>query len=134
MSFKALKHCHHWNRSKRSPAKLCPDLIADHEGVGVLLEGGHRPHVAHPLLYRLVQRNGLVGSRDQNHHLHTHHHFSRCCHHHHHHHHHHHLPGVHNSANAHSESLLGDKVNVATKEPDTKLRLKEYVTADSVNI
>ena len=30
--------------------------------------------------------------------------------------------------------MLGDKVNVATKEPDTKLRLKEYVTADSVNI
>ncbi len=31
-------------------------LVADHEGVGVLLEGGHRPHVTHPLLDGLERK------------------------------------------------------------------------------
>ena len=44
-------------------------LVADHEGVVVLLEGGHGPHVAHALLHRLVERDGLAGPRDQDHHL-----------------------------------------------------------------
>ena len=44
-------------------------LVAHHQGVVVHLEGGHSPHVAHALLNRLVQRDGLVGASDQHHHL-----------------------------------------------------------------
>ena len=44
-------------------------FVADKDGVGVLLEGGDGPHVTHPLLDGLVEGQGLVGPRDQNHHL-----------------------------------------------------------------
>ena len=45
-------------------------FVTDKDGVRVLLEGGDSPHVTHPLLDGLVEGQGLVGPRDQNHHLH----------------------------------------------------------------
>lgn len=44
-------------------------LVAHKDGRRMLLEGRDRPHVADPLLDRLVQGERLVGARDQDHHL-----------------------------------------------------------------
>lgn len=46
-------------------------LVAHEHRAGVLLEGRHGPHVAHALLDGFVQSKGLVGARDENHHLRT---------------------------------------------------------------
>ena len=35
-------------------------IVADHEGVVVVLEGGHGPHVAHSLLYCLILQTNLI--------------------------------------------------------------------------
>ena len=44
-------------------------LVADQNGARMLLEGGDRPHVVHPLLYRLIQRKCFVSTSDNDHDL-----------------------------------------------------------------
>ena len=44
-------------------------LVAHKHGAGVLLEGGHGPHVVHSLLDGFVQSEGLVSACDEDHHL-----------------------------------------------------------------
>ena len=44
-------------------------LVADKQRLGMLLKGGHRPHVVQSFFYGLVESKGLVRPSNKNHHL-----------------------------------------------------------------
>ena len=46
-------------------------LVADKQCLGMLLKGGHCPHVVHSFFYGLVESKGLVRPSNKNHNLDT---------------------------------------------------------------